>query len=66
MEVQLNGRTRSFSDNLTVEGVLEELGYDKHEVRVRRNGEHVLQTQYAEVTINDGDRVEIVKGSGNP
>jgi len=59
MEIQLNGRTRTFSDNLTVEGVLDELGYDQHGVRVERNGERVPESQFAEVTINDGDRVEI-------
>lgn len=64
MEVQLNGETRTFSDNLTVTGVLEELGYDEQSVRVDRNGERVPESRYAEVTINHGDRVEIVRDNG--
>ncbi len=59
MEVQLNGEIRTFSDNLTVAGVLEELGYDERGVRVVRNGEQVPESRFAEVTVNDGDRVEI-------
>lgn len=62
MEIHLNGETREFSDNLTVSGVLEELGHDEHAVRVKRNGEQVLVSQFPEVTINDGDRVEIEEG----
>jgi sulfur carrier protein len=61
MEVQLNDETRTFSDNLTVAGVLEELGYDEHRVRVERNGAPVPESLFAEVTINDGDRVEIAE-----
>ncbi len=59
MEVHLNGEVRNFSDNLTVSGVLEELGFDEHAVRVVRNDEPVSASLFAEVTINDGDRVEI-------
>ncbi len=65
MNLQVNGRDCELSDNLTVAGVLEELGYDKHRVRVERNGETVSESLYAEVTVNDGDRVEIEEsGSG--
>ncbi|RFF27121.1 MULTISPECIES: sulfur carrier protein ThiS [unclassified Wenzhouxiangella] len=64
MEVRLNGETQTFSDNLTVAGVLEELGYDEHGVRVVRNGERVPESQFAEVTINHGDRVEIAEDGG--
>jgi len=63
MEVHLNGEIRKFPDNLTVSGVLEELGHDEHAVRVVRNGEQVPASLFAEVTINDGDRVEIGEGS---
>ncbi|WP_376695836.1 sulfur carrier protein ThiS [Wenzhouxiangella sp. EGI_FJ10305] len=66
MEVRLNGETRTFSDNLTVAGVLEELGYDEQSVRVNRNGERVPESRFAEITINHGDRVEIAEASGHP
>lgn len=62
MEVRLNGKTRTFSDNLTVAGVLEEIGHDEQDVRVERNGEPVPVSRFAEVTVNDGDRVEIKPG----
>jgi thiamine biosynthesis protein ThiS len=64
MEVRLNGEIRTLSDNLTVAGVLEEFGYDEQAVRVQRNGESVPESQFAEVTVNDGDWVEIEESGG--
>jgi sulfur carrier protein len=65
MNVQVNGRGRELPDNLTITGVLEELGYDERSVSVERNGQPVSASLFAELTVNDGDRVEIVKGSGD-
>ncbi|NBB91546.1 MAG: sulfur carrier protein ThiS [Gammaproteobacteria bacterium] len=61
----MNGRGRELPDNLTITGVLEELGYDERSVSVERNGQPVSASLFAELTVNDGDRVEIVKGSGD-
>lgn len=63
MEVRLNGEIRTLSDNLTVAGVLEEFGFDEQAARVKRNGEGVPESQFAEVTVNHGDQVEIVQGA---
>jgi len=51
-------------DNLTVTGLLEELGYAEKRVAVERNGELVPKSLHAEVTVNDGDRIEIVQAIG--
>ncbi|NEZ04515.1 sulfur carrier protein ThiS [Wenzhouxiangella sp. XN201] len=64
MELQVNGETREMSDNLTVTGLLEELGYGDKRVAVERNGELVPKSLHAEVTVNDGDRIEIVQAIG--
>lgn len=64
MDVQVNGETRELPDNLTVTGLLEELGYAEKRVAVERNGELVPKSLHAEVTVNDGDRIEIVQAIG--
>lgn len=64
MELQVNGETREMPDNLTVIGLLEELGYGDKRVAVERNGELVPKSLHAEVTVNDGDRIEIVQAIG--
>lgn len=64
MNLQVNGETRELPDNLTVTGLLEELGYADKRVAVERNGELVPKSLHAETTVNDGDRVEIVQAIG--
>lgn len=61
MNVRVNGEFRALPDNLTVTGLLEELGYGEGGATVTRNGEPVSASLHAEITVNDGDHVEIVE-----
>jgi thiazole synthase len=45
---------------MTVEALLGELGVDARKVAVERNLEIVPKSSYAQVAVNDGDRLEIV------
>jgi sulfur carrier protein len=59
----LNGQTRTFpglgeSDNL--ESLVSELGLKGDRVAVERNGEIAPRSTWVGVTLNEGDRVEVV------
>lgn len=60
MKVTVNGEERSFSAPLSLEALLGELGIDPKKVAIERNLEIVPKSTYAQVTIGDGDRLEIV------
>jgi len=60
MKLVINGEERSFSASMTVEALLGELGVDSRKVAVERNLEIVPKSSYAQVAVNDGDKLEIV------
>lgn len=60
MKLVINGEERNFSASMTVEALLGELGVDARKVAVERNLEIVPKSSYAQVAVNDGDRLEIV------
>ena len=60
MQVQINGEARDFEGPLTVESVLERLGFDPRKIAVERNLEIVPKGTYGGTAINDGDKLEIV------
>ncbi|CUW40584.1 Thiazole synthase [Magnetospirillum sp. XM-1] len=60
MKLVINGEERSFSATMTVEALLGELGVDSRKVAVERNLEIVPKSSYAQVAVNDGDKLEIV------
>ncbi|WP_153111181.1 sulfur carrier protein ThiS [Propionivibrio limicola] len=64
MEISLNGETRQFPSPLTVAALVETLGYTGKRIAVERNGEIVPRGRHAEVTLADGDRLEIVVAVG--
>lgn len=68
MRVTINGEERGFDAPMTVEKVLGEIGLDSKKVAVERNLELVPKSQYAETSVKDGDRLEIVHfiGGGAP
>jgi thiamine biosynthesis protein ThiS len=49
---------------VTVEGLLQHLDIRPERVAVEINEEIVRRARYAEVTVNDGDRVEVVQFMG--
>ena len=64
MEILLNGERRQFPSPMTVATLVEALGYAGKRIAVERNGEIVPRSQHAEVSLADGDRLEIVVAVG--
>jgi len=68
MRVTINGEERGFDAPMTVEKILGEIGLDSRKVAVERNLELVPKSQYGDISVEDGDRLEIVHfiGGGAP
>ena len=60
MTVTINGEERRLEGEFTVDALLRQLGLDPAKVAVERNLEIVPRSGYREVTVSDGDRLEIV------
>jgi thiazole synthase len=68
MRLTINGEDRNFDNPLTVEKLLGEIGVDSRKVAVERNLEIVPKSRYGQVSLDDGDSLEIVHfiGGGAP
>lgn len=64
IEIIVNGEPDSLPDGLTVETLLERLGYGDKRVAVERNGNIVPRSLHAEQRIQARDRIEIVHAIG--
>jgi thiamine biosynthesis protein ThiS len=60
VRIRLNGESKDALDGETLEALLARLGLDPRRIVVERNLEIVPRGRYAEVRIEDGDRLEIV------
>jgi sulfur carrier protein len=60
----INGERRSFDDSLTVAQLIEQLRLAGKRIALERNGEIVPRGRFAEQTLLDGDRLEIVVAVG--
>lgn len=60
MQVQINGEARDFDGPLTVESVLQRLGFDPRKIAVERNLEIVPKGAYGGTPVTHGDKLEIV------
>jgi len=59
MRIQINGEFREVSQK-TILGLMESLGIDPKRVAVELNMDILPKAEYAEKTIADGDKIEIV------
>ncbi len=68
MNLTINGEQRNFDAPLTVEQLLGEIGLDSRKVAVERNLEIVPKSKYDALSLDDGDKLEIVHfiGGGAP
>ena len=68
MNIILNGENLQLDNPQTVAGLLGTLGFDERKVAVERNLEIVPKSTYCDVSLSDGDRLEIVHfiGGGAP
>jgi sulfur carrier protein len=60
MTIRLNGKSREVRDGLTVRSLLEELELHPGMVVVELNRDILDRDRYADVSIHDGDSLELV------
>jgi thiazole synthase len=67
LQVTINGEERRLDAPVSVHALLSQLGLEPAKIAVERNLEIVPRSRYGEVTVSDGDRLEIVHfiGGGN-
>jgi sulfur carrier protein len=64
INLMVNGKPRPIDGNVDLESYLNSFGLDLQHVAVGYNGEVVKREQYPEVTLQDGDILEIVRPVG--
>ena len=64
MHLFINGDEKSFADSLSLAELIAQLGMKGDRVAVELNREIVSRSQWSETTLNDGDRIEIVRFVG--
>lgn len=62
--IQINGEPRELDEPKSLANVLSELGLEPRKIAVERNLEIVPRSTYADVMIQDGDRLEVVRVVG--
>jgi thiamine biosynthesis protein ThiS len=60
MKLVINGEERSFSDDLTLAALVDQLGLKADRVAVELNHNIVRRDAWAATTLRDGDRLEVV------
>lgn len=60
----LNGKPRELEGPVPIPALLEDLGVTPRQVAVAVNGEVVKRDQWPEVSVKDGDVVEVVRAVG--
>ena len=60
MMIHLNGEPRETASHLSLTDLLRELGLEGRPVVVEHNGDALLPKEHAELTLAEGDRLEIV------
>src|SRR4051812_48098010 len=67
LRVTINGEERKFETAVSIDRLLGELGLEPAKIAVERNLEIVPRSRYRDITVRDGDRLEIVHfiGGGN-
>jgi thiamine biosynthesis protein ThiS len=64
ISISVNGKPREIEDGVDLAAFLRSLQIDPRAVAVARNGEVVSRDRYPEVTVREGDSVEIVRMVG--
>jgi sulfur carrier protein len=63
--ITVNGRPRTLSlPSGTIADLIRDLAFEGKRIAVEKNGEIVPRSRYAEVLLEEGDRVEIVGAVG--
>lgn len=65
MQVSVNGNAKTFEkDNMTIVDLIRELNIVGKRIAVECNGEIVPKSQYVDVQLSDGDKLEVVGAVG--
>ena len=64
MRIEVNGQPREVAPNVTVAGLLRELGIAEGPVAVERNRMIVPRAAHEGTTLSEGDRLEVVQFVG--
>ena len=65
MNILINGNVKVFNvANLTIAGLVTELDLAAKRLAIEKNGEIVPRSQFADVTLQEGDKLEIVGAVG--
>jgi len=64
MKVSVNGEACELPEALTVAELVKRVGLDGRRIALERNREIVPRSEYADTTLAEGDRVEIVRAIG--
>ena len=64
INLMVNGKPRPIDDSIDLEAYLDSFGLDLKHVAVGYNGEVLKREEYPEVTLRDGDILEIVRPVG--
>ncbi|MAA75458.1 MAG: thiamine biosynthesis protein ThiS [Salinisphaeraceae bacterium] len=62
--LHINGEEQSFDRSLSVLDLVERLGLHKRRLAIELNGDILPRAEYAQTTLADGDRLEIVHAIG--
>lgn len=64
MRVVVNGEERTLDEGVTLTGLLTGLGLNAGPIVVQRNGDIVERARMDQVTLGDGDQIELVRFVG--
>ena len=64
LKLRINGEDRRFAGPMTVAALVGELGVEGKRIAIERNGEIVPRSRHGEVSLADGDRLEVVVAVG--
>ena len=64
MQVQINGESRLFEQEMSISTLLQESGLAGKRIAVEVNETIVPKSRHAETMLQDGDRIEIIHAIG--
>lgn len=64
MEIVVNSQAEALEESVSIQAYLEKKGLDCRGLVVQHNGEIIPADALANVTLRDGDRVELIKFVG--
>jgi thiamine biosynthesis protein ThiS len=64
MQIVVNGNETTLPSEMTLAQLVDHLGVDRRLVALAHNGEVIPRDQHEQITVRDGDAVEIVRMVG--